>query len=195
DEVHQRDHHLDGQDDDQEHRQNAVRLAPAESEEERGVDQVADAVQAQLVLLRGAPGETHGELDGGEGGERDGQHLHRHQRPEDESGHVAASRKTATWRMSAPKRGWTRSRVKLNQPSPSSPCVTVSAPGASQRSSAKRRPSSSTKYPALRKTSAASTTCTVSAMPTPKPTCSSRPVGPAKRLAEWMICGKPARRA
>ena len=33
------------------------------------------------------------------------------------------------------------------------------------------------------------------AMQTPKPTYSSSPVGPAKRLAEWITCGKPRLRA
>src|SRR3954466_13559580 len=34
-----------------------------------------------------------------------------------------------------------------------------------------------------------------SAIETPKPTYSSSPVGPAKRLAEWITCGKPRLRA
>src|SRR5262249_6840236 len=149
DEVHERDHHLDDQQRDHQQRQEAVRLAPAEREKERRVEQIADAVQAQLVLLRGAPSEALGQLVVIERVERAHENLQRDQRPEDESGHVPASRNTAVWRISAPKRGWTRSSVKLNQPSDSSPCATVSAPGESQRGRGKRRPNSWTKYPAL----------------------------------------------
>src|SRR5215467_5064595 len=100
-------------------------------------------MQAQLAALRRAPGEALGELVVIERVERAHEDLQRDQRPEDQNGHVPASRNTAVWRISAPKRGWTRSRVKLNQPSASSPWVTVSAPGVSQRGRRTRRPRSS----------------------------------------------------
>src|SRR5262249_35462762 len=115
---------------------------PAEQHEQHAVEQVADGVQRELALLRASPRQSLGhfvmvdDIEGAEGEVDDDQ------RPEDGGGHGSASRNTAPWWISIPKRGWMTSSVKLNLPSPSSVCVTASAPGVSQRDSVKRRPKS-----------------------------------------------------
>ena len=88
-------------------------------------------------------------------------------------------------------RGWTICSVKLNRPSATSACVTVERAG--------REPARQDAAPAeqLQEIALAAedqravARMTVSVMPTPRPTYSSSPVGPAKRLEEWMTCGKP----
>jgi hypothetical protein len=51
DEIHEGDDHLDNEHADHQHRQIAVRLRPAEHDEQTGIEQVADRVQLELVLL------------------------------------------------------------------------------------------------------------------------------------------------
>src|SRR5262249_4474084 len=98
----------------------AVHLEPAEQHEQHPVEQIADRVQYELALLRASPRQPLGHfmvVDDIERAERD---LDDDQRPEDGRGHGSASRNTAPWWISVPKRGWMTSSVKLNFPSPSS---------------------------------------------------------------------------
>ena len=104
DEVHQRHDDFDDQHGEHRHCPEAVRLGPTERDEQQGIKEVARAVQPQFALLRGAPGEALGQLVVIERVERSHEDLHRDEKPEGERRHVPASRKTAVWRISAPKR-------------------------------------------------------------------------------------------
>ncbi|MCS6622743.1 hypothetical protein N0B44_07470 [Roseibacterium beibuensis] len=85
DEVRQGDHHLDGQQDQDDDRQPALWFGPADQQEQGGVDQVSDPVQPQFRLLGRPPRQPlgqlvmeqgvegpHGDLQGDEGPEQVG---------------------------------------------------------------------------------------------------------------------------
>ena len=132
DEVGERDEHLDGERRHHQHGEQPVHLKEAEHEEQHRVDEAARRMQGQLVALRRAPREPLGQLvviDGVESRHRDldGDEGPKHR------GHGCASWKAAVWQMSRPSRGWMRSSLNRKRPSPSSACVTLSAPGEAQR--------------------------------------------------------------
>ncbi|HYC73234.1 MAG TPA: hypothetical protein VEC04_00165 [Brevundimonas sp.] len=82
DEIRQGNEHFDGEDDHQGHRQPAPRFGPSDQGEEGGVDQVANAVQAQLPFLGRFPRQPFGQLVMEQGVEGPHGDLERHKGPE-----------------------------------------------------------------------------------------------------------------
>ena len=62
DEIHQRDDDFGCQHRDDQHRQDAVHLQPAQHQEQQRIEHVAQRMELQLVALRGTPCEPLGQL-------------------------------------------------------------------------------------------------------------------------------------
>ena len=104
DEIHQRDDDFDHQHGDDDDGENAVDFEPAEHQEQKRVEQIAHAVQFQLVALRGPPRQPLGQFVVIEGVEHPHRDLDGNQGPKQRR-HRVASRNTADCRISVPKRG------------------------------------------------------------------------------------------
>src|SRR4051812_18408503 len=132
DEIDERHRDLGRQQQQNQHRPYAMRLDPAESEEQHRVDDIARTMQHQLAPLRAPPSEPLGQLMVIENVERPKCELNGDQTPQHRRVHVTTSRNIPIWRIMWPSRGWMSCSVKLKRPSGSSACVTTVSPGASQ---------------------------------------------------------------